>query len=433
MTDQQDTTTTTTAMEVELNPQQQYEIDVAKAKLNVEALKNRAKKAQRLADDAVEDDTKEEEHEALINIANKKWTSHNEFRANMAVRFPLEPYFSNGTTSTQQPAAAPMPINNDRITIRLDDMPFLVAAREKSDRPRSLVLKSAKEFITRLEELMNLHQVDITSNYQRYLPLLISKSYKLFIDTQRSSLKQGQIETWTMMKGWLMEFSNTPEQRVKNTIAWTELTPKRDETGEDFFLRLRDAADEYELEKISIDAMAFFAIYNNLSNTWRRKVYDAITVREGSTPFLKKTFKEMCAFVAELELHPRERNASPPPSPVKRQRVDNHREPRQSRSERGSWNDFAVGPGPQGPYPGGGHQCSKVDVEDKPPSHHQRQHQDRHQQQGSSSSSSSRTTYRDHERPVSRAASRYIDGVKAADAKAKDDSLVNNFQRFNEQ
>lgn len=97
-------------MEVELNPQEMYELDGAKAKVNVEAWKTRAKNDQRLADG----------HEALINIANKKWASHDEFRMNMALRFPLEPYFSNGATPTQQPTATNMPTPIDNTVLALD-------------------------------------------------------------------------------------------------------------------------------------------------------------------------------------------------------------------------------------------------------------------------------------------------------------------------
>ncbi|CAO3600960.1 unnamed protein product [Absidia cylindrospora] len=196
----------------------------------------------------------------------------------------------------------PTPTDNTVLDLRLEDMPFLVGAREKPDRPRTLVMKSAKAFITRLEELN-----EPTSDERE-------------------------------------QFSNTPKQRVRNTIAWTELTPRDDESGEDFFHRLQDAADVFELEKISVDALAFFSVYSNFGRTWRYKIMDAINVRDGTTPFFKKTFKAMCIFAAELDLDPREQ---PTGNRVhdKRQLVDDHREPREPRSQRGSWNDFKVGNG----------------------------------------------------------------------------------------
>lgn len=48
-----------------------------------------------------------------------------------------------------------------------------------------------------------------------------------------------------------------------------------------FFRRLQDAADVFELEKASVDALTFFSVYSNFGRTWCYKIVDAINVRDG--------------------------------------------------------------------------------------------------------------------------------------------------------
>ncbi|CAO3588555.1 unnamed protein product, partial [Absidia cylindrospora] len=109
-------------------------------------------------------------------------------------------------------------------------------------------------------------------------------------------------QNWPMVKEWLLEFPNTPKQRVKNTIGWMELAPKDNETGEDFIHRVLDSADAIELEKTSLATLTFFGIFVNFSPIWKNKIMDAI--RDTNTTFIDKSFTEMCSFVSDLELNP---------------------------------------------------------------------------------------------------------------------------------
>ncbi|CAO3593850.1 unnamed protein product [Absidia cylindrospora] len=101
---------------------------------------------------------------------------------------------------------------------------------------------------------MNLRRINISSNYQRYLLVLIN--------TQRNSLQQGQLETWERMARGVCEHS---QATGKEQYCMDRINTKEGCDRKTIFLGLRDAADEFEVDKISIHAMAVFAIYNHLA------------------------------------------------------------------------------------------------------------------------------------------------------------------------
>ncbi|SAM01524.1 hypothetical protein [Absidia glauca] len=457
---------------MEVDVENSYQSDVARAIHSLDVLKKRAVDAQGKADEALAADAPEEEYEALMDVYNKKWELYQRTRSNFAARFPEEGVFRTGKASggpnqgsNKNPVAACgdliclykdgkiqtptglmkkgrrvrhelIKVGKSAPALKVVDLPFLASARERASGNRALVTQNVREFATAFEALMELHQLNISDVYQRYLPICLGKYYKTFIDSKRTLTGETNIETWPMVKGWLVEFTNTPRQKVKNTTAWMELTPGSDETGEDFFHRVREFKEAHELANISADALLFFAVFTNCRFGWRNKISEAI--RDTHQPFLEKTFEEMCAFASDLEL-----NAGKPDA---EDRHDNHQRSTTSSQRHNrkrsatdsnhygnrTWtNNNASTPrrmkGPTGPYPGGGRYCDNGCGEKFMPPHKgvcsaiinretndRRSNEDRRDSKRHQSEPD-RQHQRRQDRPVSRAASKYIDQVRADD------------------
>ncbi|KAI8330625.1 hypothetical protein BC941DRAFT_440343 [Chlamydoabsidia padenii] len=419
------------------------EVDVNDAGLNkaifmVNTLKEKAEEAQDIADEAMINGTSEEDADKLTDVANVKWARYHTTVANNAKRYPLEPAFfvgqapAAGLAAIGVPAAVTTIVEKKSSGPAMADLPFLLAAREKTAHPKAMVKKNAREFTVVFEEVMVMNEMNADEDYHRYLPRILSKSYKNYLDTKRKALGPEEKESWTLIKEWLIEFTNTPKQRVKNVIEWLELTPYDDESGEEFFFRVQEAAEDFEIEKNSLSTLAFFSIYKNLGSTWRNNIHDAI--RDGKQPFVNKSFAEMCSLASDLQLNPRSRHDQE----NKKRRYENVRND-QGKNVSSSPPDVpkSRGAGPFGKYPGGGIYCdrgcgmqyhpahpSECPVTNKPgpstvgrPSQHHHHHRPQHQRQGYGHKTYIRPV------PTSRAASAYIARVKKDDEERQLSSL----------
>ncbi|CAO3588740.1 unnamed protein product [Absidia cylindrospora] len=139
----------------------------------------------------------------------------------------------------------------------------------------------------------------VEKEYRRFLPVTISKAYRTYVNTQRTSLVNGKEETWEMVKGWLMQFTNTPKQVIKNITTYLNMAPADGESGDDFFFRLQQTTADIELTKISVGTLSFLTILRNLDGAWRHGVMEAI--RDTNYNILDKDFKDMCVFASDLD------------------------------------------------------------------------------------------------------------------------------------
>ncbi|KAI8327648.1 hypothetical protein BC941DRAFT_446550, partial [Chlamydoabsidia padenii] len=396
-----------------------YEVGLDKAKRVVQMTLDRYNEMQDLADEAILNNTDAEDQLKLVEKANQLWQLHQGTKKTMAQRYPLEEHFNDGNRGNNSDpgndsSAAPgNKADATKAVPHVNDFPFLTTNKEKTMHPEHMVTKNAREFVKSLEEVMNLHCLDVETDYQRFLPRLVSKSYKVFLENQRSILGDQAQENWAMVKEWLVEFTNTPRQKVKNTIEWLDTTPRDDESGEDFFFRLMEATEAVDWDKISKSTLAFFAIARNLDSNWRHRLLEAI--KDGPTPFIKKSFKDMCAFATDLELKPRPRSFT---NSKRRFDQDQREQPDQSKRSRRA----AI----TGPYPGGGKYCDEGCGEKYMPGHDCKNKKgngssSNNHQQGSGTRSPQNQqqgrTYpnRTYQRPMSRVAKQYSKAVRKQD------------------
>ncbi|KAI8328556.1 hypothetical protein BC941DRAFT_457679 [Chlamydoabsidia padenii] len=184
------------------------------------------------------------------------------FRQTAARRFPLEGFVANNNN------------NNPNSTITatgasivhqpsVEDLPILVSAKEKVDVKCAVVMYNVTSFVTRLEEVMNLHRVDVEREYKRFLPLILD----------RDKLKPG---LWSL--NGCMSSTTLPSRRWEVTL------------------------NDLEVDESTMAMMTFFFNFNNLPSHWRSKL--SMMVKEDAASFIKKTTKEMASFAADLELSP---------------------------------------------------------------------------------------------------------------------------------
>jgi hypothetical protein len=262
--------------------------------LMVETLLTYAKEAQALANASISNGTEKADQEVLIEMAIKKWQRHSDLKKSMAGRFPLEPMFMD-----KNPSSVSKKQDNKVVGPKISELPYLLATREKANHPTDFATNNVKDFVDMMERVMTLHKLHVDTEYPRYLPLIISKSYRQFLDGKRHTLGDS-VETWPMVKDWLMEFTNTPKQKVKNIGAWLDLSPVDGESGEDFFFRASQFANDIDLDNISVATLAFYTLVRNVNGGWRSSIAEAI--RDGNFSFINKTFKEQCVFVGDLDL-----------------------------------------------------------------------------------------------------------------------------------
>jgi hypothetical protein len=274
----------------------------------METLENSARESNRLYKDAQNNGLAEEEITTLLMASMEKWKMLLSFKKIQAQLFPLEVCFgvydneNNNTVPNVSPSVRSLPPPKPA------DMPFLVAPKESTRHNKQLVTLSVKEFIDHFEEMLTLSGMLINDTYHRYLPLLVSKSYKSFIELKRKALAPHEQESWNMVKQWLLEFSLTPRQRVKNLQSFLSMMPTANESGDDFFFRLQQSYDYLDMSKVSSDVFAFFAIMQNVDGVWKTRLSEA--VKDGGNSFLEKDFAGMCALACDLDLDGRRQHGN---------------------------------------------------------------------------------------------------------------------------
>ncbi|CAO3600925.1 unnamed protein product [Absidia cylindrospora] len=198
------TQTNQETMDVDANLSQEQQ-DLLEAKEILEKLNGYAKEAQTLATESLKNGTSVTDQEQLVEIAMVKWKRYHEVMKSTSQRFPFDSEFAVNDAATPM---VPKPTEARLPSPRKSDMPFLVVTKEKTRHPKELVFENVKDFIDAFEDIMVLYKLNVDIEYKRFLPVAISKAYRGFIDAQRAT--STSTETWTMVKDWLVQFTNTP-------------------------------------------------------------------------------------------------------------------------------------------------------------------------------------------------------------------------------
>ncbi|CAO3600963.1 unnamed protein product [Absidia cylindrospora] len=146
--------------------------EVQRAIATLERMESLARLAQQTADDAIFTKDSPQQQMELVRLAMDQWQLAMTTKTTMSILFP-------------------------------GDLQQRCHQWERSTNARHNVHRNARDFVNSFEEVMALHQLAANDGYARYLPLTLGNQEQ---------------ETWPMVKGWLLEFANTPKQRVKNTM-----------------------------------------------------------------------------------------------------------------------------------------------------------------------------------------------------------------------
>jgi hypothetical protein len=185
----------------------EYDRDMEKAKNTVAKFKTLANEAQKIADEAMDNGTDTATCEELLNAANRKWNTLYTTVDNMARRFPYESCFETQDPQTKRQVMATVDTKKATKPVgpREQELPFLV------------IMKNPREFLERFENKMELYDLNIVEDYPRYLKLCISRMYRDYLNAQtRADEAEGKDVTWDMIKGHILNFTNTAKLRVRN-------------------------------------------------------------------------------------------------------------------------------------------------------------------------------------------------------------------------
>jgi hypothetical protein len=108
--------------------------------------------------------------------------------------------------------------------------------------------------------------------------------------------------TWKKIKQWLVEFTDTPKQKVKGINELLKLAPVAGETIEEFARRLAEMGNNMELDNISLQEFMFVSTMSRMPIMWQEKILQLVFASR--QPIMTKKWAEYCAFLANVDVDP---------------------------------------------------------------------------------------------------------------------------------
>ncbi|ORZ05581.1 hypothetical protein BCR42DRAFT_398120 [Absidia repens] len=167
----------------------------------------------------------------------------------------------------------------------LASMPCLVGFKEKAREPHGDLYHHVKPFVQPMEGYFTSLSLNIDAEYPKYMDLTLGNAFMHYVyrKLEKTSSKSAG---WNQVKKWLVEFTDTPKQKVKDINELFKLTPGAGETIEDFSRKLFEMGNHMELQAISLQELLFMTTISRMPIIWQDKILQLVFASK--EPIMKK-------------------------------------------------------------------------------------------------------------------------------------------------
>ncbi|CAO3600961.1 unnamed protein product [Absidia cylindrospora] len=132
-----------------------------------------------------------------------------------------------------------------------------------------------------------------------------------FIHQQKAKHDPNTAIRWLHYKKWLLDYTDTPRQKIKDINAILSIVPHETESTSEFTARLQKQISKLYLENLSAQELINGTILHKLPYNWKKEAFVPIFASKDN--LLKSKMNDFCEMIKDLDV-----DAAPAPSTNKR-------------------------------------------------------------------------------------------------------------------